>query len=781
MGGSVGRVHELRYSLRVLRARPGFTAFVVLALGLGIGANTALFTVVNSLLLRPLPYQRPGELVEIAQTRGGLPLRELNQAQSFTGVAAFLSRNFAVASDEGVRNLYGLRVSANLFTVLGVEAALGRTFRTGEELTPVVLLSYDYWRRVSGDPKIVGQALTISNQQYTIVGVLPADFTLQVRDGNLFVPYPLLEGRVVARLRPGVRAAQAEAEVAGLLGGLDPAALRDQRARVTPISDSFRPGDVSTLLLLQAAVGMILLITCTNIASLMLARSAARRQEFALRAALGAGRIQILRQLLAESALLACLGGTVGLLGARASLTYLQLRLPANIGRALRGAEALVIDHRVLAFLAGATLVAVLLFGLAPALITWRFDGMSGLRDSARSSTPDRHGFARLLVTAEVSLAVMLLIGAGLTLKSLAGLQNLSLGFSPEQVLRAAVDLQPSSHPEPEQQLAALAEMVRRLEVLPAVETVGVLAPQFFPFGGPRVRGAGFEILGRPGAEPRAEVYVASPEYFRSVRIPLLQGRLFTGGDTAVAAPVALISDIVAKRYWGMQNPLGARVRFEPDRPGSPWISIVGVVGDVRNPVGAGAQPTAYRPLAQRPVSGGILLIRARADPMALVAAVRRELRAVDPAGPEARIAGLEKAVADYITPQRFTTSVLGFFAALGLLLAALGVYGVTRCWVVARIPEIGIRVALGAQRRDVLLLVLGKAGRAAGLGVVLGIGGALALHRVMTSQLHGVSATDPVVFTGASLLMGAVALVAAFLPARWAAGLDPLAALRHE
>ncbi len=329
--------------------------------------------------------------------------------------------------------------------------------------------------------------------------------------------------------------------------------------------------------------------------------------------------------------------------------------------------------------------------------------------------------------------------------------------------------------------MAAYAEMVGRLEALPGVETAGVIAPQFFPFGGPRVRGSVFEIQGRPGAEPRAEVYVANPGYFRSVRIPLLRGRLFTDADAHAAAPVALISEVVARRYWGQEDPIGSLIRLDLSRADSPWVSIVGVVGDVRNPVGADVQPTAYRPWAQSPGTSGVLMIRTRTDPMALAGTVRRELRSVDPTAPEVRVASLEKAVSSYISPQRFTASALGIFAGLGLLLAAVGVYGVMRYWVGARIPEIGLRVALGAQRADVLRLVLGRAARVTAIGVGLGIVGGLALQRLMESQLYGVSPADPAVFAGVSLLMAAVALVAAFAPARWAARIDPLVALRHE
>lgn len=760
-----------RHSLRGLRAQAGFASLVVLALGVGIGANCALFTVVNSLLLRPLPHRNPEELVEISPPRQERPaLEDLRTLESFEGVATVLSWGFSVAGAEGVRNVYGFRISANLFTVLGVQAAVGRIFSPEEDQQRVVMLSYDYWRRISGDPNIVGQTMTLSGEKHTVIGVAPADFWLGVRDANLFIPDPRLDGRIVARMKRGITQARAQSELTGMVRG----------AQVASLSEAFRAGDTQTILFLQAAVGMVLLITCANVANLMLVRSAARRREFAIRAALGGGRAHLFGQLMTESALIGGFGCALGLLLAHWSLLPLQANLPANIGRRLIGAEALSIDSRVLAFTAGVALVTVLFFGLAPAMSAMRLDVTSTLRDS-KGATPHRQRLGQLLVIGEVALSLMLLMGAGLLLKSLVGLQSAYLGFNADHVLRGAVDLLPSRYPRPEQRVAVYSDIVRRLRSLPGVETVGVLAPQFFPFGGPRVRGALFTIRGRPDVEARAEVYFASPDYFRSVRIPLLKGRFFSDADTAASPPVAIISNVVARRYWGQDDPLGRVVRLNSERADSPWVTIVGVVGDVRNPVALDAQPTAYRSFAQSPSTGAILMIRTAGDPMSLSEVVRRELYAVDSTAPEMRAADLGRSVRDYVSPQRFATSLLGFFAGAGLLLAAVGIYGVMRYWVAARIPEIGMRMALGAQRMDVLSLVLGKAARAALIGLALGVGGALALQRIIAAELYGVSATDPIVFVVVSAFMGLVALAAALLPALWAAGVDPAVALRHE
>ncbi|MEX2299339.1 MAG: ABC transporter permease [Bryobacterales bacterium] len=794
-------VRDVHFGLRMLRKSPIVTASAVGSLAIAIAANTALFTVVNSLLLRPLPYERPGELVEIEQTSEGLPLEELQRARSFTGVASFLPWGFSLSGAEGSQRVFGFRVSANLFEVLGVQAAAGRAFSATEDTAgaqPVMMLSYEYWRRVSGDPAILGQTWTLSDRPYTIVGILPPDFMLWFRDVNVWVADPSPRGRLVARLGPGGALAQAGAEVTGIVQALEPSTGRRGSERgpaVTRLSDAIRPNEAQTLLLLQAAVAFVWLITCANIGNLLLARSSGRRREFALRAALGAGRGQVIRQLLVESSLMAAIGAGIGLGLANLSLGYLNSVLPASVGRGLRGEQALSIDHRVLAFTAGLSLLAVLIFGLAPAVHSLRFNVMSCLRDTAKGAAPGRRRFGQLLVASEICLALMLSVGAGLTLKSLVGLQQQYLGFSAERVLRVTVDLPEARFPLPEQRRIAFDEVLRRVHAIAGVEEAGILAPQFFPFGGPGVRGAAFEINGRPSEEPRAEQYVASPDYFTTVRIPLLKGRLLSNADTPESTPVALISAIVAQRYWGGEDPIGRLIRLQPGVDESPWVMVVGVVGDVRNPIGLDVQPTLYRPLLQslgaslQPafragdarVSSGVMMIRSIGDPMTLVDAVRAELRQVDPNGPEMRSADLEREVANYVSPQRFVTSLLGSFAGLGLLLAAFGVYGVMRFWVSARIPEIGVRLALGAQPRDVVGLVVRRAARTVLIGVALGVAGAFALQRVIASQLHGVSATDPWVFAAVCAVVAVVAVAAAIAPARAAARVDPLAALRHE
>jgi predicted permease len=722
-------------------------------------------------------------IVEIEQSRRELPLQELEGIHSISGLAAFLAWGFPVGSRGEARSLYGFKATSNLFRVLGVRAAIGRVFEPSDDGKQVAILCYEYWRKISGDPRIIGSTMIIGEEPYTIIGVLPAEFVLQVRDANLCIPSRLAQGRLIARLARGVTAAQVEAEVTAVLRNLPPAgraAGREVPPRVREITASFRPGAASTILLLQAAIGLVLLIACANMGNLMLVRANGRRREFAIRSAIGAGRLQMVRPLLAETVLLGLAGGAAGLLLAQWNLAFIGTRLPAGLGRMLRGADGLAIDFRVILFTAAISLAAMMLFGVAPAVSALRQDLIASLREASSGATPRGRRFGNWLVTGELALTLVLLMGAGLTLKNLVLLQKMDLGFRADHVLRAAVDLLPARYPQAWQKRAVFAEIARRIETLPGVEAVGVIAPQLFPFGGPGVRGAVFEVEGRADVEPRAEVYTANPAYFRSLRIPLLRGRVFTAADTAESDPVVILSERVARRYWEAGDALGRRVRLDPRRPESVWATVVGVVGDVRNP-GRDVQPTAYRPFAQNPYTGAVLMLRASGEPMALAEAVRRELRAVDPTAPQFRTASLAMAVADYYSPQRFTTRMLAFFAALGLFLASLGVYAVMRCWVSTHISEIGIRMALGADRRHVVRLVLFEAGKPLLCGVAAGIVAAWLLQRVIAGELHAVSPLDPEVFAGVSVLLIAVALLAAWLPTQRAAAIDPLASLKHE
>ena len=764
----------MRETLRVFRKQPGFSAAVMVALALSMGANSTLFTVVNALLLRPLPFPHSEELVEISIPDGRIRLEELERVRSIELSGGFVATNFPVAGADGVRMAYGYRVTADLIPLLKVGAAAGRALTRADFGNNVVMIGYEYWKSLGGRPDITGQTLTLDGQVYSITGVLPADFFLSVRDTRLIVPNLRNAERSIARLRPGITPAQAQAEIASVVPG--------GRVQVTPLTRAFRSSDSGPVVLLLATAGFVLLITCANLANLQLVRGLARRREFAIRTALGASYPRLVRQLTGECAALASGGAALGLLVTRALHDVVLAILPINIERRLSGADAMALDGRVLAFTGLVTLVAILLFGMLPALSSLRFDVITAMRDATRGSSRERQRFGQALVAVEIALALMLLAGASLTFQSLTRLQSQYLGFRPEGVLRAMTDFSATRYPRSEQKAAIFEEVQRNLSGIPGVASVGIVAPQAFPFGGPGVRGARFEIFGKPEVESRAEVYAANPAYLDAIRLPLLRGRWLTGADTASSPPVAVVSETVAHRYWGEEECIGRKVRLNSEAADSVWTTIVGVVGDVKNPLADHWQPTAYRPFAQTPFSGATLMVRsAGVDPLSLAAPIRRELHAIDPTAPDIRIvAALDAAVHDF-SPQRFTTALLALFAAIGLALAAAGVYAVMRYWVVSRTGEIGIRMALGAERSNVVRLVLGRSAIAVAFGIAIGAGGAIALRKVMAAQLIGIGPADPAVVGAAAAFIFAVALLAAWFPARSAARIDPAEALRAE
>ncbi len=756
----------MRESLRVFKSQPGFAAAAVLALGLGMAANTALFTVVNSLLFRPLPFPDSEQLAEISIGERQADLEQLKDAPMLESVGAFVPWNFSVRDVAGVPNAYGFRVTPDLIPLLKLRPALGRALTRADAGRNVVMISHELWERLGRPADYAGIILTLDGERYGITGVLPADFFLGVRDARLIVPNLRSGERTIARLQPGVSAAEAQARIAALNPG--------SRIEVTPLARALRGNDGRPVLFLLATAGFVLLITSVNLANLQLARGLGRRREFAIRTAMGASFGRLAGQLAAESAGLAAAGAALGLLLTRVFESAILAALPVNITRRLAGGDALAIDARVLAFTAAIAFTTILLFGLLPAFASLRFDPMRALRDRAGGWSAGRHRYGQVLATVEIALALMLLAGAGLTFKSLTQLENQYLGFRPEGVLRAMAAFSSAG---------LYYELERRMNAMPGISGVGIVAPQAFPFGGPGVRGSRMEIHGQPGVEARAEVYAANPAYLHAIRLPLKRGRWFTAADSASSPPVAVLSETVAHRYWGNQDCIGRKVRLNSDRAESGWATIVGVAGDVRNPAADSWQPTAYRPFAQTPSAAATLLIRTSAgDPLSVASVVRRELKAIEPAAPELRIvAALDAAVHDYVSPQRFTTWMMAVFAAIGLALAANGVYAVMRYWVASRTGEIGIRMALGAQRSNVLRLVLGRAANAAAFGVAAGLAGAIALRKLIATQLTGVSAADPLVLGAVAAAIFITAVVAAWLPARRASRIAPAEALRAE
>ena len=807
-------IQDLRYGVRVLAKSPVFTAVAVLTLALGIGANSAIFSIVNAVLLRPLDYKDSGRLVLVNHNYRKLGLRASvsapgyahyrEHAQSFSAVAAYTGWSVNLTGDGEPERLQGLTVTPNLFPLLGADAARGRVLLE-EEGQPgrgrVIVLSDALWRRRFGaDPNVVGRALTLNGNPFTVVGVMPPAFRFGREFGpaaDFWAPITFTQQQlspdnltneylgVVASLKPGVSLAQAQAEMDAIAK-----TLRDQYMPgsdeaywgllVTPMSELV-VGDIRpALLVLLGAVALVLLIACANVANLMLARAASRQKEIAIRSALGAGRGRVVRQLLTESTLIALLGGAAGLLLANWGLTFLLRMNEDKIPRA----HEIGLDWGVVAFTAGVSLLTGLAFGLGPAFQTSRVDLHDTLKEGGRSgSAGTRRGVRGALVVAEVSLAVVLLVGAGLLVRSFVGLRHVSPGFQPEHVIAMQVSLPYKRYPEPGQQADFYRRAMESAAALPGVRAAGAVSS--LPMGGDTMSSS-FRIEGRPVSPnetlPHGDLWSATHDYFRALGIPLVRGRYFSERDAADAPGVAIIDEVTARKYWPSEDPVGKRISFEGDGDDRKWREVVGVVGHVKNRGLEGeARPQYYVPYPQNPFSSMAIVVQAEGDPAALAGTVRGAIQAIDVDLPVYRVTTMERLVADSLAERRFSTLLLGVFAAVALLLAAVGLYGLLSYTVAQRRHEIGIRMALGARAGDVLRLVVGQALWLTLAGIALGLVAALALTRVMAGLLYGVSALDPATFAGVALLLLAVALAACLVPARRATRVDPAIALRAE
>jgi putative ABC transport system permease protein len=801
-------VRDVRFGLRMLRREPGFTAVAVLTLALGVGANTAIFSVVNAVLLRPLPFKDPERVVLVwlkgAEAAGGdrVPLSVLDfldwraQTHSFERVAFFSPASFNYVGGDTPEEVTGAVTSADFFNVFGARAELGRTFLPEEEkpgAARVVVVSHGFWqRRLGADPRAVGREITLDSNPYTVVGVMPAGFDFPREDVELWAAYQIqpptrrgpywLQG--VARLREGVTLQQARAELNALP---DPGRANQppqgERFNVLAVSD-YLVGDVRpALLIMLGAVALVLLIAAANVANLSLARAASREKEFSIRAALGAGRARLARQLLTESLLLALTGGALGLLLA---LWGVKLLLALNPGQIHRLQQA-TLDWRVLSFTFAVSLLTGLFFGLAPALQASKPGLNETLKEGGRASTESR-GRRRVrgaLVVAEMALALMLLIGAGLLVRSFISLRGVDPGVNPAHVVTMQVGLPWTKYGKTEQRLSFYEQLLARVEGVPGVE-VAALASSLPP--DLETVSDNFSIEGqppRPDRElPTGDLILVTPDYFRALGVPVLRGRAFTAADREGAPLVCLINQTLAREFFPGEDPLGKRLRQGgTDRPTNQFMEIVGVVGDVRyEGLNAKVQPAYYEPFAQTAWSDMSLVVRsATTDPLALVPAVRGELRALDPGLPLARVRTMDELMTRSVAQPRFRTLLLALFSAMALVLAGVGVYGVVSYTVARRTHEIGVRVALGAQLGDVLRLVVGHGMRLVAGGLLLGLAGALLLTRVMSSLLFGVSATDPLTFVCVPVLLAAVALLACLVPARRATKVDPMVALRYE
>jgi len=797
-------LQDLRYGARALRRNPGFTAVAVLVLALGTGANAAIFSVVNAVLLRPLPYPEPERLVQVWEqnlTRGWTrdtvsPLNFADwrsEARSFESLAAYEYESFIMTGGPQPERISGLLASAEFFKVLGVEPALGRGFLEGEDAkgaARVVVIGDGLWRRRFGAAEgALGQTLTLNGEPFTVVGVMPRGFEFPSRSTELWAPgLDLARPRSdhfmysVGRLKRGTPLAQAQGEmtlVARRLSETYPDTNGNAGVALVPLHEEVTAKARPALLILLAAVVLMLLIACVNVANLLLARASSRRREMAVRAALGAGRLRIARQLLTESVLLSVVGGAAGLLLAAWGADLLATAATGVIPRA----KEIGLDASVFAYALGATLLTGLLFGLAPAVYSWAPDLTRALKEGGRGAAggPGRSRLQGALVVAEVALALVLLAGAGLLVMSYARLRGEDPGFDADGVLTTQVSLPEAKYPTRQQRLAFFEEALGRVRQLPGVEAAGAVSD--LPFSHSRTSRS-FDIDGRPAAEGEsrnADYRVATPDYFRAMGVALLRGRDFDARDSADAQPAVVINEAMARRFFPGEDPLGRRLVYSDDGK-EVAREVVGVVADLKHDnLAAEKAPEVYVPFAQRPPQGLFLAVRGGRDAGALAAPLRKAIREVDPDQPVYNVATMRQRIDGSVAPQRLNTVLLGLLAAAAAALSATGIFGVVSYAVARRTHEIGVRVALGAQARDVVRLVVGHGMRLAAAGVLLGLAGAFALTRLLSGLLYGVSATDPLVFGGAALLLSSVALFACYLPARRATRVDPMVALRYE
>jgi putative ABC transport system permease protein len=797
-------MRDLKYSLRSLARNPGFAAIAILTLGLGIGANSAIFSVVNSVLLRPLPFSDATRLtmVWLSSPQRGADVTsypnylDWKKSGTFAGMAAFTPLGANITGDGTTpERVPAALVSADFFTVLGAKPELGRAFQAREETAgedTVVILSNGLWkRRFGSDPNIVGRTFRVRGRTLTIIGVMPSGFDFPEK-AELWLPLAPGPGereargalwlRVVARLKPGSSLENSQAGmdiVAAQLAKEYPGVLQDAGIAVKPLRD-YLVGDVRpALLVLLGAVLFVLLIACANIANLLLARAAAREQEIAVRSALGASRGRVVRQLLTESIALGLLGGVAGLLFALWGVGILRSASPPG----LRNVAEISVDGRVLAFTLAVSIVTGILFGLVPALQVSRPRFSLALRDRGASGGKRRGLTLKALVVAEVALALVLLIVAGLLLQSFARLDRIDPGFHPRQVLALSVSLTGSDYPEPARIIAFYQGLVERVRSLPGVQSAGatsaVLLSDLADSGRISVEGHL-----NPTPEQQVEVTMDSvtPEFFGTLGVPLISGRLFTAQDAAAPTQVAVINRTMARRFWPGEDPVGKRFKFGPAGVAEiPWVTVLGVVGDARrSSLEHDEPPSSFLPHAQLPASNMTLVVRAASgDPRQLAPAILREIHSLDPNQPVTRVATIEELIGERLLLRRFNAFLLGAFSLLALTLAAVGIYGVISYTVSQSTRDIGIRLALGAQGRDVLRMVLGNGLWLILPGIALGIGGALVAGRVLSHLLFGITATDPVTFLGLSLFLALLACAASYIPARRAARLDPLKALR--
>jgi predicted permease len=806
-----GIITDIRYGLRSLLKRPGFTAIALMTLALGIGVNSAIFSAVDSILLRPLPLKDPERLVSVwEQTlRDGIQQNEAapanffdlqSQNQSFEQIGAFGPDDVNLTGNGEPERLDGQVVTANVFSILGVAPALGRTFSPEEDQPGhehVVILSDALWqRRFNRDASIINRAVTLNGESFTVIGVMPRGFFFPEREIELWTPWAMEPEqkagrgdhylRLVARLKPETTVARANADLAAIAQRLSAEYPRTNEG-LGFVAHSLHQDYVGNLrlpiLILFAAVGLVLLIACANVANLLLAQATTRRKEIAIRIALGARRWTIVRQLLIESLLLAAGGGLLGVLGAFWGVAALAKLLPESLSKL----QNVNIDARVFFFTLGVSVLTAIVFGGVPALLASRTKPGATLSDVARDSAGGASGrhVRRLLVVSEVALAVVLLVSAGLLIRSFQLLRNVDTGFKTANALTMRMVLPFPKYAQAETRRAFYDEVLQKVEGLPGVESAGMITFLPLSFHGMNFS---FSIEGQPAPSdmklPFALFRVVSPDYFRAMGIPLRRGRFFDARDSADSQPAVVVNRRLAEQYWPGEDAIGKRLKVGPLDSPNAWLTVVGVVGDTRQ-TGLNEQKLEfYVPYAQERrsfMAPRDLVVRTKSDPASIASAVRQAVWAVDKDQPVSNVRTLDQVFAAAISQERFQALMLGLFAVLALLLACVGLYGVISYAVVQRTHEIGVRMALGAQPFDVLRLVIRQGMSLTLAGLVIGVVAGTFVTRVLTDMLFGVTPRDPLTFAGVPVLLLLVAFLACYIPARRATRIDPLIALRSE
>ena len=806
-------LQDLKYGFRMLAKSPGFTAVAVLALALGIGANTVMFSTINAMLLRPFAFQHLDRAVDLWETvpkqnQQHMAVAPANfrdwqeQAKGIELLSAIRRWDVNLTGKDLAERLECFQVTANFFPLLGIPAQSGRYVvadNFGAGRSNVVVLSHGFWQRHFGaDPTIVGQSVLLSGEKFTVIGVMPSEFDFPV-GAEAWVPldFTVQEAsdrashslQVLGRLKAGVSVAKAQDDletIAARLGREYPQTNAGHGVRVMGLVDDITFGSKQFVGVLMGGAGFVLLLACANVANLLLARVTGRQKEIAVRLALGAGRWQIVRQLIVESTLISVLGGLAGLLLAGWDLKLTQNSLPPFILQHIPGLKHLQADWRVLVFTITVALLAGILAAVAPALHVSRPDLNEVLKEGARGgfASPSRHRLRSLLVVTEIALALVLLVSAGLMVKGFRNLANEDLGFDRSHVLTFRISLAESKYTNTERIRGYYEQLIQRLQSLPSVETAAAVSAvpggwwdwNSTPYS---AEGQAPEALGEIRSAGAQRV---TPEFFRALRVPLLKGRFISAQDGAAAPLVVNLSEGLARQIWPHEEAVGKRLRFGREESNEPWRTVVGVVGSVRpSPWEKQVDLTVYFPLAQAPQASMGVVVRTSGDPLALAAAVRSQALQLDSEQPPYDLRSLAQLLSDDVSGVDYSARTMIGFGILALVLAAAGVFAVMAYSVLERTHEIGLRMALGARRADVLRLVMGNAAKLAGIGLGLGVAGALALTRLLTSVLLGVVRMDLLTFAGLTALLAAVAALAAYVPASWAVKVDPMVALRYE